>query len=197
MCFYIRIFRALLHNLAVRLWGDFVDWLVLCKRRFIYRCHNLVSRYDDVGPFENIVNYPAIDQSDIAIGLEDKPWFHLVDRRKAHELVSSGGDGCFLVRPSSSHPLTLTLWHGSRPYNIAIRKREDGKVALGTKKNNERTFSNVEEMIKFYETEELILFSCGERTGKCALISTPDKLPVHDKDRKHLRHILIHIECTQ
>ncbi|XP_073986614.1 B-cell linker protein [Rhodnius prolixus] len=194
MCFYIRIFRALVHNLAVRLWTDFVDWIVVWKRRFIYRCHRLVSRYDDVGPVESTVSYPATDQSDIATGLEDKPWYHAVDRRKAHELVYTGGDGCYLVRPSSTHPLTLTLWFGNRPYNIAIRKREDGKVALGTRKNNERTFTNIEEMIKFYETEELILFSCGERTGKCALRSTPDRIPLAiEKERKQLRHILIHI----
>ena len=89
------------------------------------------------------------------------PWYKKIDRKKGEEIlrngmwrifflhrlhfpttsfVISGIDGYFLVRPSSNAGtyLTLTLWYNNRTYNIPIRKRKDGKFALGTPKTNEQ-----------------------------------------------------------
>ncbi|CAA9995147.1 unnamed protein product, partial [Nesidiocoris tenuis] len=49
-----------------------------------------------------------------------------------------GGDGCFLVRPSSKHMMTLQLWYKGRSFNIPIRQRDDNQISLGTLKPNER-----------------------------------------------------------
>ncbi|XP_014249550.1 uncharacterized protein LOC106666704 [Cimex lectularius] len=189
MCFYVRLSRALVGNLLTRIWSDLVDSIAMCKRRCIYRCGMVVSGYDDVGPTneENINMDFDVDQSDLANQIEDKPWYHKTDRRKAQEMVFSGGNGCFLVRPSSKHALTLTLWYNNRAYNIPIRKREDQKISLGNRKPNEKFFETIEDLIMFYHSEELILFSRGEKTGKCALRCCPAQVS------KVQRHVIIEL----
>ncbi|KAL1124113.1 hypothetical protein AAG570_001883 [Ranatra chinensis] len=186
MCFYVRMVGRVGSNLALRVCHDLADWAAAAKRRIRYAFCRLFARYDDVGPTHG---YPPWDetachQTNLVIGLEDKQWYHNVDRKRAQELVTAGGNGCFIVRPSSTHPLTLTVYYGHRAYNIPIRRREDGLVALGVRKQNERTFQNIEDLIYFHEKEELIMFSAGEESGKTVLSSTPVKV-VGEKESKH------------
>lgn len=50
-------------------------------------------------------------------------------------------NGTFIVRPSkhggSDAPVTLSLQYNKRIFHILIRKRTDGKLALGTEKIGE------------------------------------------------------------
>jgi len=50
-------------------------------------------------------------------------------------------EGAFLVRESEKggamFPYTLCVLHRGEPYNIQIRKRDDQKFALGSKKDKE------------------------------------------------------------
>jgi len=50
-------------------------------------------------------------------------------------------EGAFLVRASEkggdAFPYTLCVLHKGEPFNIQIRKREDDKFALGSKKDKE------------------------------------------------------------
>ncbi|CAH1396305.1 unnamed protein product [Nezara viridula] len=193
MCFYLRVSRALVLNLARRLWTDVADWAVLVKRRCLYRLRRCISRYDDVGPDNTPLEETFCDQSNIDDGLNDKKWYLDVDRRTAEEMVSTGGDGCFIVRKSAKHPLTLTLFYRNRPYNIPIRKREDKKIALGTKKQNERVFETVTDLINHYGKEELILFSGGEKTGITALISSPSDAQIEKMCKQTLHHVMVHV----
>ncbi|KAK6626647.1 hypothetical protein RUM44_009123 [Polyplax serrata] len=103
------------------------------------------------------------------------PWYKSIDRRKGEEILRNGIDGYFLVRPSSNIDtyLTLTLWYSNRVYNIPIRKRKDGKFALGTPKANEQCFDSVEMMVKNYQSEKLVLYSNGVQTGKTLLTTYP------------------------
>ncbi|XP_066906975.1 lymphocyte cytosolic protein 2 isoform X2 [Halyomorpha halys] len=169
MCFYLRVTRALVLNLARRLWTDVADWVVMVKRRCLYRVRRCFSRYDDVGPDNTPLEETFCDQSNI------------------------GGDGCFIVRKSTKHPLTLTLFYRNRPYNIPIRKREDKKIALGSKKQNERVFETVTDLINHYGKEELILFSGGEKTGTTALISSPSDAQIEKMCKQTLHHVMVHV----
>lgn len=65
MCFYLRVSRALVLNLARRLWTDVADWAVLVKRRCMYRVRRCISRYDDVGPDNTPLEETFCDQSNI------------------------------------------------------------------------------------------------------------------------------------
>lgn len=193
MCFYVRVSRALVGNLARRLWTDCRDWMIITKRRCLYRIRNCFSNYDDVGPDESAVDDSACNQSGLGADIESSPWYMNADRKLAQDLVMAGGDGCFLVRKSSRHPLTLTLAYRNRPYNIPIRKREDNRVALGSRKQNERTFPSVNELIEHYKKDELILFSGGEKTGKVALSSFPSKSEYEKRCKQVPRHVMVHV----
>ncbi|XP_071866732.1 uncharacterized protein isoform X1 [Bombus fervidus] len=114
----------------------------------------------------------------------DKPWFHNVTREQATGLIkeqstySNPQDGYFLLRPSTTkvnNPLALVLWYKDRVYNVPVRKRPDNRYALGSAKVNEKSFSNVEEIVMFYTREELVLHSGGVEMGSTKLTDTPPK----------------------
>ncbi|KAK9293917.1 hypothetical protein QLX08_011301 [Tetragonisca angustula] len=114
----------------------------------------------------------------------DKPWFHNVTREQATALIKEQNtygnpqDGHFLLRPSTTNvnnPLALVLWYKDRVYNVPVRKRPDNRYALGSAKVNEKSFSNVEEIVMFYTREELVLHSGGVEMGSTKLTDTPSK----------------------
>ncbi|PSN34741.1 hypothetical protein C0J52_23122 [Blattella germanica] len=109
--------------------------------------------------------------------LTQQPWYHEVDRKQSVELLKNGEDGSFLVRPSSQsqNALTLTLWYNGRIYNINVRHRTDGRYALGTEKPKEQSFTSIEELVYNYQSEKLVLYSGGEKTGRALLKSSPPK----------------------
>ncbi|XP_068977905.1 uncharacterized protein [Bombus flavifrons] len=91
---------------------------------------------------------------------------------------SNPQDGYFLLRPSTTkvnNPLALVLWYKDRVYNVPVRKRPDNRYALGSAKVNEKSFSNVEEIVMFYTREELVLHSGGVEMGSTKLTDTPPK----------------------
>ncbi|XP_043269038.1 lymphocyte cytosolic protein 2-like [Venturia canescens] len=113
----------------------------------------------------------------------DLPWFHNVTREQATALIKdraygNAENGYFLLRPSTSHPnnpLALVLWFKDRVYNVPVRKRPDNRYALGSAKINEQSFSCVEEIVRFYSREELMLHSGGVQAGSTKLTDTPPK----------------------
>lgn len=168
----IRLAGFLALNLFHRVAHDLADCGVVIKRGFLYKMCRLRERYDDVGPDEGDEHFVVLpeDLTELATSLEKYPWFQQFDRKAAQDFVLRGGDGCFVVRPSgTTRSLTLTLCYGNKSYNILIRRREDGLLALGSKKHNEISFRTVEEMVQHYQKEELILYSSGELIGRSKL----------------------------
>jgi len=54
-------------------------------------------------------------------------------------------EGAFLVRVSerdAQFPYTICVLHNGEPHNIQIRRRDDDKFALGSKKNKETVRSH-------------------------------------------------------
>uniref|UniRef100_A0A0A9WX97 B-cell linker protein n=1 Tax=Lygus hesperus TaxID=30085 RepID=A0A0A9WX97_LYGHE len=154
MCTYLALTGSLLRGIFRRVFNDLIDWIVFQRNSFCPTGNATIER-----------NY------------EDRPWFHRVDRRRGQQLVEEGGNGCFLVRPSTKHMLTLSLWYNGRAYNIPIRRRDDAQYSLGTMKPNERVFTDLDEIVDHYGArEELILFSKGTTTGRCRLLRPARKL---------------------
>jgi len=94
--------------------------------------------------------------------VEGRPWYRRVDRKKAEELVREGrADGCFVVRDSrhggEDSPLTLTLYNTGKVFNISIRLRPDGQVALGKEKVEEVAYSSVVAMVDHHRAESMTL----------------------------------------
>jgi len=91
-----------------------------------------------------------------------QPWYKPVDRKTAEEMVRKvGQNGCFLVRDSrhggADSPLTLTLFNNDKVFNISIRLRADGKVALGKEKPDELGYKSVVAMIAHHKIDSLTL----------------------------------------
>ncbi|XP_046675419.1 uncharacterized protein LOC124364179 [Homalodisca vitripennis] len=175
---YLRLVGSLAQNLARRVGEDLADCAAVCKRGLVYKLRSIRLRYDDVGPAGSQDWQILPEQlAKLVESIENKPWYCEMDRRTAQDLVRDGGVGCFVIRPSAStKSLTLTLWYQNRPYNILIRQRDDGLLALGSKKNQEMTFQSVDEMVRYYEREPLILYSGGELTGRTRLKAPPPGL---------------------
>lgn len=111
--------------------------------------------------------------------LLDRPYFHVISRSKSKKLLENALDGVYLIRPStrSSDPLTLSLLHNGRIYNINIRRRQDGLYALGKEKVNEVTFSSVDEIVSTYTNEPIKLQSENLQSGKrVTLTNSPAKV---------------------
>ncbi|KAK3888178.1 hypothetical protein Pcinc_007749 [Petrolisthes cinctipes] len=96
--------------------------------------------------------------------LRSKVYFHNISRIKSNSILETVEEGVFLVRPSthSDNPLTLSLRHNARVYNINIRKRRDGLFALGTGKTTEMTFNTVDELVRCYRERPGIKLQNGD-----------------------------------
>ncbi|KAL1457801.1 hypothetical protein WDU94_007995 [Cyamophila willieti] len=185
----------LLLNLVRRLHQDILDWVFAVKQSW-FNCgqdenpsqtQNATSGGQSRSPKPVNNNNNSSDsnrntsatasvkqKTNYEVSVIKMAWFHSVNRERAVQMVAAGGEGCFLVRPSSSkEPLTLTLWYGGRAYNIFIRKRDDNKIGLGTFKPNEVAFDTVEELVNYYQSSELILYSDGHVTGRTKLGGFP------------------------
>ncbi|XP_022190778.2 tyrosine-protein kinase ABL1 [Nilaparvata lugens] len=196
MCLHLCILASLIKNLIGRLVDEIADCFAAVKAFIYYRlcCCCCKDDVDDTAPNENATNnsdaWQHAQQGDknnsnvdsLLLSLRRYHWFHKVDRETAHRMVRSGGQGCFMVRPSESgqSPIALTVWHEGRPYNVFIRIRDDNCVALGSAKYHEMVFPNVESLIRYHHVEELILMSNKRKAGKTLLICTPMKSRFED-----------------
>ena len=117
-------------------------------------------------------------------------------------------DGGFLVRDSkhggANSPFTLTVYNNGKVFNINIRNRPDGRIALGKEKPEEnvsqyfrwihsvkfyvQTYPNVEYMVEHHMIESLKLTAgdTGTEHSKTTLNFWPDKnkLWVYDVNKK-------------
>jgi len=110
------------------------------------------------------------------------PWYINVDRRTAERIVRQlDRDGGFLVRDSkhggANSPFTLTVYNNGKVFNINIRNRPDGRIALGKEKPEENTYPNVEYMVEHHMIESLKLTAgdTGTEHSKTTLNFWPDK----------------------
>lgn len=113
--------------------------------------------------------------------LENQPWFHKVEREDAEILLKSfAQSGSYLVRESKRagqlNPYTLTIFYDNKISHLNIRQREDGQFALGKEKEKEKTFSSVEELVIYHQTEPILLRTGkGEPRGSTCLRVHPEK----------------------
>ncbi|XP_045135014.1 uncharacterized protein LOC123518322 isoform X2 [Portunus trituberculatus] len=132
-------------------------------------------------PYVILDNGKTLDLTPLYKKLLEKPYFHLISRHKAENLIMPGEDGIFLIRPStkSGHPLTLVLSLEKHPYNINIRQRPDSLFALGKEKTQEKAFSSLDELVNTYSREPIKL----ENGKKAFLKHTPPK-----KGNSYVKH---------
>ncbi|EFX88924.1 hypothetical protein DAPPUDRAFT_234063 [Daphnia pulex] len=87
-------------------------------------------------------------------------------------------DGTFLIRPSkhggNNAFFTLSLQYHHSVFHILIRKRSDGKLALGSEKEEENTFHSLNELVQFHFDEAMQLHSSKRPAGKTRLTKWPE-----------------------
>jgi len=94
------------------------------------------------------------------------PWYQAIDRRRAEELLKQlHKDGGFVVRDSKhggqDSPYTLTVYNNNKVFNINIRTRPDGKIALGKEKVDEQAYPSIENMVE-HHTNQPIKLTAGD-----------------------------------
>lgn len=86
-------------------------------------------------------------------------------RETCESLLVGRRDGTFLVRPSSPSTsgvvATLSVVSGGRVRHLKVRRRSDGKVALGNEKANEMAFRDADALLDYYVSNYLLL-ACSD-----------------------------------
>ncbi|XP_044727607.1 uncharacterized protein LOC123291395 [Chrysoperla carnea] len=90
------------------------------------------------------------------------PFILNVSRQRSEEILDGKEDGCFLFRPTkvSNCLCTLVVMFNQCAYHINVRENVDGTLSLGTvEKDNEPSFDNITEIIKYFQKNQLKLIS--------------------------------------
>lgn len=100
----------------------------------------------------------------------DASWVVNVERAEAERLLLRARDGSFVIRPSRGEaPFALSLRFGGRPFHLHIRQRADGRLALGSEKAHEHTFSSLTQLVAHHRREPILLTSRGQPAGRTLL----------------------------
>lgn len=116
----------------------------LCRRLFIDGC----SR-----------SHPVVED------VTDREEFHKeVSREMAEKLLEGKQNGTFIIRPSKNCNLgTMSVVQDEKVFHLGVRRREDGRVALGVEKADEKSFKDLNSLINYYVSNYLVVFSRGEK----------------------------------
>lgn len=88
----------------------------------------------------------------------------IVSRHSAEILLKNKQNGTFIIRPSKHSNLgTLSVIQDDKIFHLNIRRRQDGLIALGSGKNNEKCFKDLESLINYYISNYLIVYSKKEK----------------------------------
>ncbi|XP_052102254.1 basic salivary proline-rich protein 2-like isoform X5 [Mytilus californianus] len=104
-----------------------------------------------------------VEKVNKALSLEEQPWYHgEIERNVAdNKLLGIGTNGCYLIRKSKkggeTKPYTLAIFYESQVFNLNIRKKPNHQYALGMAKPGEQEFSNLMDLVTFFQGHRLIL----------------------------------------
>ncbi|XP_045477102.1 uncharacterized protein LOC123682501 [Harmonia axyridis] len=110
--------------------------------------------------------YYADDDAEKNEGGQVKEEFYRnVSREKAEYLLQNRQDGTFIIRPSNGSEVeALSVVQDGKVYHLNIRRRDDNLIALGSEKINEKTFEGLDNLINYYISNYLVLYSEERRT---------------------------------
>ncbi|CAK1594265.1 unnamed protein product [Parnassius mnemosyne] len=111
----------------------------------------------------------------LPVPIENEPFYMNVDRSEAENLLRGQPDGTFVLRPSSqpNHAYTLSVSCGNAVHNVGVRRRPDGRLALGFARRGERSFSSVTSLLRHHRRRRLLLVAAGDVIGATTLNETP------------------------
>ncbi|XP_052101456.1 B-cell linker protein-like isoform X4 [Mytilus californianus] len=112
--------------------------------------------------------------------LKERWYFGEIDRMVGNDkLKKVGANGSFLLRKSTkggnNQPYTLMVLYNDHIYNLKIRERNDGRMAIGEEKPDEMSFKSVEDLIKHHQSNDVILVHKDGKQDTTMLIRSPMK----------------------
>lgn len=112
--------------------------------------------------------------------LKERWYFGEIDRMVGNDkLKKVGVNGSFLLRKSTkggnNQPYTLMVLYNDHIYNLKIRERNDGRMAIGEEKPDEMSFKSVEDLIKHHQSNDVILVHKDGKQDTTMLIRSPMK----------------------
>ncbi|XP_047539817.1 uncharacterized protein LOC125073148 [Vanessa atalanta] len=111
----------------------------------------------------------------LPVPVENEPFYMSIDRTEAENLLMGQPDGTFILRPSSqpNHAYTLSVSCANSVHNVGVRRRPDGRLALGFARRGERSFTSVASLLRHHKKKRLLLVAGGEMIGATTLNETP------------------------
>ncbi|XP_030019624.2 uncharacterized protein LOC115439778 [Manduca sexta] len=111
----------------------------------------------------------------LPVPVENEPYYMNIDRTEAENLLRGQPDGMFVLRPSSqtTHAYTLTVACSGGVHNVGVRRRSDGRLALGFSRRGERTFTCIGSLLRHHQKKRLLLVAEGGVIGATTLTETP------------------------
>ncbi|CAH1956066.1 unnamed protein product [Acanthoscelides obtectus] len=146
MCWCFKVFFHVLANLTSRACQETSQ--AFYKMCCVFCCWSTIGKESTV-------------QEIIREARED--FYKELTRQSAEELLRPRQNGTFVIRPSKSFHLgVLSVIQDNRIFHLSIRKREDGLVALGNEKPDEKCFTSLDCLINYYISNYLLLYSEGK-----------------------------------
>ncbi|KAG5893381.1 hypothetical protein JTB14_024500 [Gonioctena quinquepunctata] len=144
MCWYPEVFFGVLGNLTGRLFADLLHVAYMCY----FRC--CAKGFDE-------------EYGDEFIKETTEEFFKEVSREYSEILLENRQNGTFIIRPSKNSNLgTMSVIQDNKIFHLSIRRREDGFIALGNEKTNEKCFKDMDSLINYYISNHLVLYSDGD-----------------------------------
>ncbi|XP_023948409.2 uncharacterized protein LOC112053268 [Bicyclus anynana] len=111
----------------------------------------------------------------LPVPVENEPYYMDVDRTEAEHLLTDQPDGTYILRPSSqpNHAYTLSVACSGAVHNVGVRRRSDGRLALGYARRGERSFTSVTSLLRHHKKRRLLLVAAGGLLGATTLNETP------------------------
>ncbi|CAK1541158.1 unnamed protein product [Leptosia nina] len=118
---------------------------------------------------------PNMAARPLPVPVENEPFYMNIDRQEAENLLLGQPDGTFILRPSSqpNHAYTLSVSCANAVHNVGVRRRPDGRLALGFARRGERSFATVASLLQHHKKRRLLLVAAGDLIGATTLTDTP------------------------
>nr|XP_049705057.1 uncharacterized protein LOC110380790 [Helicoverpa armigera] len=144
--------------------------------------HSEADSHKADGPSDESRNWPdsksgttSMADRPLPVPVENEPYYMNVDRQEAQNLLRGQPDGTFILRPSSQpdHAYTLSVSCANAVHNVGIRRRPDGRLALGFARRGEQSFVSVTSLLRHHRKRRLLLVAGGDVIGATTLNEAP------------------------
>lgn len=111
----------------------------------------------------------------LPVPVENEPYYMNIDRNEAQNLLKGQPDGTFVLRPSSQHDhaYTISVACANAVHNVGVRRRPDGRLALGFARRGEQSFGTVTSLLRHHKKRRLLLVAGGDVIGATTLNESP------------------------